>query len=51
MACLRPSGGQIWKMREAWVAGHRLRKHLAGDQSDSGGSEVLNSVWSEPEEM
>ena len=39
------------EIREAGAAGHGLREHLAGDQSDGGGGEVLNIVWSEPEEM
>lgn len=33
------------------MAGHRLREHLAGDPSDSGGREALNTAWSVLREM
>ena len=28
------------EMREAWVAGHRLKEHLAGDPPDSSGGRL-----------
>lgn len=60
MRPLRPPRGKrllepVWladlAMREVWVAGPRLREHLAGDPSDSNGGEALNTAWSVLREM